>query len=57
MTEYTQYYNRIVGHKGVILEARENFFIVWKNPTGTVIRADYFDGNGNFEGREIISRP
>lgn len=57
MTEYTQYYNRITGHKGVILEARENFFIVWKNPTGTVIRADYFDGNGNFEGREIISRP
>lgn len=42
---------------GKILEARPNYFIVWENPEGTVIRADYFDANGEFEGRDILKRP
>ena len=34
-----------------------NFFIVWENKEGTVIRADYFDADGIFEGRQILKAP
>ena len=51
---YKSVYNRIVAHGGKILEARTNHFIVWDNPEGTVRRADYFDADGIYEGRQVI---
>jgi hypothetical protein len=54
---YSNFYNKITMCGGKILEARPNYFIVWENPEGTVIRADYFDANGEFEGRDILKRP
>ena len=57
MMNYTHCLNKIKNHGGLILETRENFLIIWQNPIGTVVRADYFDENGMFEGRQILTRP
>ena len=54
---YELYYNRIKRNGAKILEARKDFLIVWENKEGTVIRADYFDADGIFEGRQILKAP
>ena len=54
---YELYYNRIKRSGANILEARKDFLIVWENKEGTVIRADHFDADGVFEGRQILKAP
>lgn len=55
MNTYELYYNRIKNGGGKIFLEKENNLIVWENPTGTVIRVDYFE-NGIFKNREVFKK-
>ena len=52
---YELYYNRIKNGGGKIYLAKQDKLIVWENPTGTVIRADYFE-DGIFKNCETFKR-
>lgn len=51
---YDFFLNRILQGGGTILEARQNYFIVWLARDGYTLRADYFDCDGIFEGRQLL---
>lgn len=59
MKQYTYDYilTHLLAHGCHILEVKTDCLIVWENIERTVVRADHFDYNGQWESREVLSRP